>query len=102
MNTKPASLSRYAVYILLSLVFSVGFSACDTEGTAPTQTYPTTTPNPNIQVYFTAPGSEQGLSTLLVEAIDDAQYSIDVAMYNFSMDDVGDALIRAYRRGVQV
>ncbi|HWQ45943.1 MAG TPA: phospholipase D-like domain-containing protein, partial [Longilinea sp.] len=47
-------------------------------------------------------GSEQGLSTLLVEAIDDAQYSIDVAMYNFSMDDVGDALIRAYRRGVQV
>jgi phosphatidylserine/phosphatidylglycerophosphate/cardiolipin synthase-like enzyme len=60
------------------------------------------------EVYFsqpTNPASKSlrgGPDTHLVEAIDSAQYSIDVAMYHLDLWSVRDALIHAHRRGVLV
>jgi phosphatidylserine/phosphatidylglycerophosphate/cardiolipin synthase-like enzyme len=88
--------------LLFGLVLSCLISACDSQESPPNQTVPTLSPDRSIQVYFTTPGSDNGLSTLLVQAINAAQSSIDIAMYNFSMDDVGEALIQANQRGVQV
>ncbi len=61
-----------------------------------------------ISVYFTAPDSAQasekrgGPDEALAAAIDGAQTSVDMAMYNLSLPSIGDALLRAYRRGVTV
>lgn len=61
-----------------------------------------------IQVYFTAPQTgvtesrEAGPDIALVEAIDRAQRSIDVAVYALNLEDVADALRRAEQRGVRV
>jgi phosphatidylserine/phosphatidylglycerophosphate/cardiolipin synthase-like enzyme len=61
-----------------------------------------------IQVYFTAPhtggatGPEAGPDAALVQAIDQAQRSIDVAVYALNLESVADALRRAGRRGVRV
>jgi phosphatidylserine/phosphatidylglycerophosphate/cardiolipin synthase-like enzyme len=62
----------------------------------------------SIQVYFTAPDAgevirrEAGLDRMLVGAMDQAQRSIDVAIYALNLGDVADALRRADQRGVRV
>lgn len=59
-------------------------------------------------VFFTDPQGD-GASTLrggpdadLVRAIDEAKYSVDVAIYHLDLWSVRDALIRAHQRGVRV
>jgi phosphatidylserine/phosphatidylglycerophosphate/cardiolipin synthase-like enzyme len=60
------------------------------------------------QLYFSDPAnsasdqSTGGPDNALVGAIDAAMLSVDVAIYNFSLKDVVQALLRAQRRGVQV
>lgn len=72
---------------------------------------PTASPSPvvedtAIQVFFTVPAgstSEPGaLEKALLADLGTAQTSIDVAMYNFSLRRVTDALITAKQRGVRV
>jgi phosphatidylserine/phosphatidylglycerophosphate/cardiolipin synthase-like enzyme len=59
-------------------------------------------------LYFTdpsqsgAPTYDDGPETHLIEAIDKARYTIDVAVYHLELWDVRDALLRAHRRNVQV
>lgn len=69
------------------------------------------TPEPEsgwIQVYFTAPGADRdvpfrgGPDENLARDIDEARYSVDVAVLRLDLWSVRDALIRAYRRGVTV
>lgn len=59
-----------------------------------------------LQIYFTSPGDERAGSRALEQAvvadIDAARERIDLAMYNFSLRPVADALIAAHRRGVVV
>lgn len=61
-----------------------------------------------ISVYFTDPESELasagrgGPDEALAAAIDGAQTSVDMAMYNLSLPSIGDALLEAHRRGVSV
>lgn len=57
-----------------------------------------------LQYYFTSPGPGHNceLSSELVNDIDHAEQSIDVALYNINMQDVAAALIRASKRGVPV
>lgn len=59
-----------------------------------------------IRVYFTRAKVDSGepgaLETALLADLQAAQTSIDVAMYNFSLRRVADALIAAHRRGVRV
>jgi phosphatidylserine/phosphatidylglycerophosphate/cardiolipin synthase-like enzyme len=60
------------------------------------------------EIYFTDPLSpdadrqEGGPDAPLVQAIDKAQVSVDVAAYSISLRSVRDALLRAQKRGVQV
>ena len=62
------------------------------------------------EVLFTAPqrtgtpppGRAGRLDERLVQLIDGAQRSIDVAAYDFGLDNVAEALVRAKRRGVTV
>ena len=61
------------------------------------------------QVYFTDPPlnsadavSSGGIETHLIDLIDGAQSTIDAAMFEFDLEDVAQALIRAHQRGVQV
>lgn len=61
-----------------------------------------------IEIYFTNPASPLalqetgGIDIPLVNAIDSAKLSIDIAIYSFSLPSIRDALIRAHDRGVQV
>ncbi len=58
------------------------------------------------QVYFTnpqdAPTWEGGLDKILIQDIDLANASVEVAAYDLDLQSVTDALIRAHKRGVQV
>lgn len=61
-----------------------------------------------VEVYFTDPlnplsaTDTGGPDARLVQAIDEARLSIDMAIYSLSLASVRDALIRAHRRGVTV
>lgn len=60
------------------------------------------------EVYFSQPQNPEsrtlrgGPDAHLVEGLDSAQFSIDMAMYHLNLWSVRDALSRAHRRGVQV
>jgi phosphatidylserine/phosphatidylglycerophosphate/cardiolipin synthase-like enzyme len=61
-----------------------------------------------FDIYFTDPINPAGKQITggpdgpLVAAIDSARLSVDAAIYSLSLDSVRNALIHAYRRGVQV
>lgn len=61
-----------------------------------------------FELYFTDPlnplakEKEGGPDLPLVKAIDNAQVSVDAALYSLSLDSVRDALLRASQRGVRV
>ncbi len=61
-----------------------------------------------LELYFTDPSSPLasqrtgGMDGPLVEAIDSARLTLDVAIYSLSLNSVRSALIRAHNRGVRV
>lgn len=61
-----------------------------------------------IDIYFTDPTSPLasqetgGVDEKLVQSIDSARLTLDVAIYNINLPSVRDAIIRAHERGVQV
>jgi phosphatidylserine/phosphatidylglycerophosphate/cardiolipin synthase-like enzyme len=58
-----------------------------------------------ISVFFTNPsagGNTRGPENELIAAIDGAQSTVDMAIYNLTLDSIGQALIRAKGRGVKV
>ena len=61
------------------------------------------------QLYFTSPQypdePETRVSTLsnaLIEVIDSSQRSLDIAIYELNLDEIGDAILAAQNRGVSV
>lgn len=56
------------------------------------------------QVYFTEPtgSGKSGIDQYLVEAINAARHTIDVAAFEFNLPSLTDALVRAKTRGVQI
>ena len=63
--------------------------------------------SPNWVLYFTDPGDPAGpasgeIETALVWLIDHAQQTIDMAVFEFDVQSVADALIHAHQRGVRV
>jgi len=58
------------------------------------------TPDAAINVIFT--GNNPAVEKALTDAIESAQHSIDLAIYNLSNENIGDALLAAARRGVQL
>lgn len=77
-------------------------------GSTPLPQFPTLTPPAEdpVQVYFTSPGADPAGSDALTAAvaadIAAADTSVDIAMYNFSLKPVADALLAAHQRGVRV
>jgi phosphatidylserine/phosphatidylglycerophosphate/cardiolipin synthase-like enzyme len=74
------------------------------------QYFPPTNPNSSasdsaISVFFTDPfaaGNTKGPENELIAAIDGAKNSVDMAIYNLTLDSIGQALLQAKRRGVTV
>ena len=72
----------------------------------------TSTPSAQVsgafEVFFSTPQDPRsgtyhgGPDTILVEALDNAQFSIDMAIYHLNLWSIRDALIRADNRGVDV
>ena len=63
--------------------------------------------SPSWVVYFTDPGDPPGSASVEIEnalvwLIDHAQQTIDIAVFEFNVQSVADALIRAHQRGVRV
>jgi len=61
-----------------------------------------------LHVFFSEPDNPSsssfrgGPDSLLAQSIDEARYSVDVALYSLNLWSVRDALLRAHRRGVAV
>jgi phosphatidylserine/phosphatidylglycerophosphate/cardiolipin synthase-like enzyme len=93
-NNIPARLG-VLTFFLLSLVLS----SCTSNGVD-------TPPLDNsdaIRVYFTGGSHDyKQVITAVTDAIDTAQSSIDIAMYNLNLREVEQALRNAHRRGVNV
>lgn len=112
------------IWIVLVVLVSALYIFFNNSGTPSDQQVPSTstsavqgisTPNSTAQssggwyeVYFTDPIIpfdgiyKEGIEKYLIQKIDASQTSIDVAVYEFSLEDVAQALIRAKERGVEV
>jgi len=70
--------------IILGLVFALAGQACD------------------VQSYFVSPQSATSAHAAIVQAIDSATGTLDIALPSFTSDVLGQAVIRAFRRGLSV
>ncbi len=55
-----------------------------------------------VQVYLASPETEGGMVTVLLQSIDGARDTLEIAVASFLDDRLGDAVVRAHRRGVDV
>ncbi len=55
----------------------------------------------SVQTYFDSPGKST-IKSMIVQAIDGARTSLDIALHSFTDDQLGDTVARAARRGVSV
>ncbi len=91
---------RYCLFLFVLVVLN----SC-TPHSIPTPRMEDTGVGDWYMLYFTHPGEAgTGLAveSALVESIDQAQESIDLALYSFSLPTITDALIAARNRGVDV
>jgi len=56
----------------------------------------------SVQSYFVSPDVDGVIETAIIQAIDGARKSLDIALFSFTDDQLGDAVVRATRRGVSV
>jgi phosphatidylserine/phosphatidylglycerophosphate/cardiolipin synthase-like enzyme len=105
--------SRFACsqHIVLFLVLAILMAGCLPEENAQQPASPTLPAGPSagwLAIYFTDPLASlygeyvSGPDKVLAGAIDSARLSVDVAAYSLNLWSIRDALISAYRRGVQV
>ncbi|MGD8813544.1 MAG: phospholipase D-like domain-containing protein [Anaerolineales bacterium] len=101
----PSILAALATLLISSLCVIFQTSNPETDAAATPTSNPT---RDSICIFFSDPGGSAsstyrgGPDALLAQAIDEARYSIDIAMYNLDLWSVRDALLRAYRRGLTV
>ena len=55
-----------------------------------------------VEAYFVSPRIDHVIKRVLLELIRGAKESIEIAIYSFTDDDLGEAVVEAYRRGVRV
>lgn len=99
-----------ALAVILSCrVFDIELAAeptalpAETEPGGPTVLPPTEPPD-SLTIFFTDPlaGGSGGAEDALVEAVNGARQSVEIAVYNISLDSLARALVLAKERGVQV
>jgi len=92
-----------AVKSLLRVVMLVAVMARCALAEPPTTrpaTVPTTTPvRGSIETYFSP---KDKIAPIVVQLIDDAQHTLDIAAFTFSHRDVAQAIVRAHERGVKI
>ena len=94
-----------SLLLILALWVAKEFPGIDLTPGTPTEE---DDPSGALHVYFTAPQRTEngegadGLDARLATAIDRAQKSVDVAVFDFDLPRVADALVRADERGVQI
>lgn len=95
--------------ILLILIINLSLGAClPPAGGEAVSGETVVSPHDWLEIYFTdpdAPGArtyEGGPDEALAAAIDGARLSVDMAVYNFNLWSIRNALLRAHRRGVVV
>jgi phosphatidylserine/phosphatidylglycerophosphate/cardiolipin synthase-like enzyme len=99
--------------ITVNLIFVILFlTACTTETITPLPLVPTTTEQTGsgaqIEIYFSNPDNPDagsyrgGPDDALAQAIRDAQFSVDAAIYHLNLWSIRDALLAAHEAGVQV
>lgn len=104
MRTGPswyaARVNRRVVNLVAHLVLLVGLraDACLTD-VPTTRPGATTQPNIVIEPYFSP---KDRIAPIMVQLIDGAHTSLDIAAYTFSHRDVAAAIIRAHERGVKI
>jgi phosphatidylserine/phosphatidylglycerophosphate/cardiolipin synthase-like enzyme len=93
--------------LLMILALFIAFRLIETQDPK-TEEVPEATSGGSFQVFFSSP-EDPASSTLrggpdaaLVEAIEGAEYSVDMAIYKLDLWSLRDALLDAHRRGVEV
>jgi phosphatidylserine/phosphatidylglycerophosphate/cardiolipin synthase-like enzyme len=95
------------ILVTLAVYFSGNLNADATAPVLPISTVVQPADSPFL-VLFTDPlgsGASRrtgGIDEAIIAALDAAQETIDIAIYNFSLQNVADALLRAQARGVRV
>ena len=94
---------QYVKIILIITVLLIFLIGCDT-GTNPTSSNPTDTNQngqeiPVIKIYF-SPADK--CDEKIVALIDSAKQELNIAVYSFNRQNIADAVINAYKRGVAV
>ena len=90
--------------LALLLAVVAGLAACEGGETAPAAA-PTEAPAGWYRLYFTGPTPDTvagGIPDEIAAGLDAAQATIDVAIFEFDLQVIADALIRAQARGVRV
>lgn len=98
------------VLFIASAVFGIDFGA--EEATSPAPTAPVTSatarpPGAWYELYFTTPETTAqnprgGIPDIVIQSIDEAQKTLEVAVYEIDWEPLAEAIIRAHQRGVQV
>lgn len=85
--------------LLIAMLVSAGLGGCSRSSEVPA-------PEENsgaVSVFFTGGSHDyKQVIAAVTDAIDSAQYSVDIAMYNLNLREVEQALRNAQRRGVKV
>ena len=55
-----------------------------------------------VEAFFVSPSVDGVIESEIIKALDEAEKSLDIAMYSFTDDELAAAVIRAYDRGVKV
>lgn len=55
-----------------------------------------------VEAFFVSPSIDNVIEARLIKILDEAKETILLAMYSFTDDQLGDAVVRAYARGVSV
>jgi phosphatidylserine/phosphatidylglycerophosphate/cardiolipin synthase-like enzyme len=85
----------------ISLILLFLLAGCNTVPLPPKITEPII--REDIKVYFTGPGHDpEEVVKAIVDSIDSAKRSVDMAMYNINLPEIEQALIHAFKRGVWV
>lgn len=104
--TKRSSGRRlgFKEFLLSLFIMIIVWAAGDLLGIgSPAPPAPEPDPTGAVQVFFTAPDTQtEGLDVKLIDLIDAAEATVDVAAFDFELEEVAAALVRAADRGVRV
>jgi len=109
MNRIGSAAGRLSIGLSLGLILFLG--GCHPQPASWLEPIPSSTPagyaTPSqlIKVYFTAPANDEfrgGPDDPLADALDQARFQIDAALYDLNLWTIRNALLRAHNRGVLV